>query len=522
MAVSPLVSPLPPFLRSTSTTSPENSTCRVPIRRIRASILKKPSTAAHRSSPTATNLPILEVPGNYGLPFFGPVKDRFDYFYFQGNMEFFRSRVEKYGSTVFRVNLPPGPFIAENPNAVVLLDGKSFPVLFDTSKVEKKNLFTGTFMPSTKLTGGHRVLSYLDPSELNHGKLKNLLFFILKSSRDRVIPEFQAVYAELFKKLETELDSTGKAEFVEAGEIAAFNFLSRSLLGANPVHTNLGNEAPKLIGKWVLLNLHPVISLGLPMILEDLLLHNFRLPSSLVKSEYSRLYNFFNESSAKFLDEAEKLGISRDEACHNILFSICFNSFGGFKILFPNVLKHIGEAGEQLHTQLAREIRSAIKSNGGHLTIGALDQMPLTKSVVYESLRFEPPVQSQYGRAKRDLVVESHDAAYRIRSGEMLYGFQPFATRDPRIFDEADKFIADRFVGEKGEKLLKHVVWSNGPETEDPTPENKQCAGKDFVVMAARLFVVELFRRYDSFEVVVKKAAIGSFVTLTALTKASS
>ncbi|CAL1359478.1 unnamed protein product [Linum trigynum] len=39
--------------------------------------------------------------------------------------------------------------------------GKSFPVLFDLSKVEKKDLFTGTYMPSTDLTGGYRILSYL-------------------------------------------------------------------------------------------------------------------------------------------------------------------------------------------------------------------------------------------------------------------------------------------------------------------------------------------------------------------------
>lgn len=41
--------------------------------------------------------------------------------------------------------MPPGPFITSNPKVIVLLDGKSFPVLFDASKVEKKDLFTGTF-----------------------------------------------------------------------------------------------------------------------------------------------------------------------------------------------------------------------------------------------------------------------------------------------------------------------------------------------------------------------------------------
>ncbi|KAL2460247.1 Allene oxide synthase [Abeliophyllum distichum] len=65
-----------------------------------------------------------------------------------------------------------------------------------------------------------------------------------------------------------------------------------------------------------------------------------------------------------------------------------------------------------------------------------------------------------------NFVIESHDAAFRIKEGEILFGFQPFATKDPRIFHRPEEFLPDRFVGENGEKLLKHVVWSNEPETE--------------------------------------------------------
>lgn len=95
------------------------------------------------------------------------------------------------------------------------------------------------------------------------------------------------------------------------------------------------------------------------------------------------------------------------------------------------------------------------------------------------------------------------------------------ATKDPRVFDRAEEFVADRFVGEEGEKLLKYVMWSNGPETESPTLDNKQCAGKDFVVLVARLLVVELFLRYDSFEIEVGSSPLGSSVKMTSLKKAS-
>ncbi|KAJ0818722.1 putative hydroperoxide dehydratase [Helianthus annuus] len=111
-----------------------------------------------------------------------------------------------------------------------------------------------------------------------------------------------------------------------------------------------------------------------------------------------------------------------------------------------------------------------------------------------------PPVPPQYGKAKSNFTIESHDATFEIKEGEMLFGYQPFATTDPKVFDRPEEFVPDRFVGD-GEALLKYVMWSNGPETESPTLENKQCAGKNFVVLITRLFVIELFRRYSSFEV---------------------
>ncbi|CAL1396211.1 unnamed protein product [Linum trigynum] len=497
------------------------------LRPIKASIFDKSPlssipglTKPAPSSSPQSNLPIRQIPGDYGLPGVGPIQDRLDYFYNQGRNEFFKSRMQKYQSTVYRVNMPPGPFISTNPRVIVLLDGKSFPILFDLSKVEKKDLFTGTYMPSTDLTGGYRILSYLDPSESNHAKLKQLLFNLIKSRREFVIPEFNSAFTELFEVLEYDIATKGKAEFADPNEQAAFNFLSRAFFGVRPIDTALGKDAPTLISKWVLFNLAPILSVGLPKEVEEATLHSVRLPPTLVQKDYTRLYEFFSSAAGTFLDEAEKSGISREEACHNILFAICFNSWGGFKILFPSLMKWIGRAGMEVHTRLAREIRTATAAGGGGITMAAMEKMPLMKSVVYETLRIDPPVSLQYGKAKKDFVLESHDAAYEVKEGEMLFGYQPFATKDPKIFDRPEEFVPDRFVGE-GEELLSHVMWSNGPETERASVANKQCAGKDFVVMVARLFVVELFSRYDSFDIEVGTSPLGAKITLTSLKKAT-
>ncbi|GFY95900.1 allene oxide synthase [Actinidia rufa] len=125
----------------------------------------RPITAT-LSKPTAkpaepSKLPVRDVPGDYGLPFIGPIMDRLDYFYNQGRHKFFKSRMEKYKSTVFKANTPPGPFISQNHCSTARTSWCSSTSL----KSEKKDLFSGTYMPSIDLTGGYRILSYLDLSE---------------------------------------------------------------------------------------------------------------------------------------------------------------------------------------------------------------------------------------------------------------------------------------------------------------------------------------------------------------------
>ena len=431
--------------------------------------------------------------------------------------------MQKHQSTVFRTNMPPGPFIASNPNVITLLDAISFPILFDNSKVEKLNVLDGTYMPSTAFTGGYRVCAFLDPSEPNHALLKRFFISLLATRHDKFIPLFRNCLSELFINLEDQLSDKGKVYFNTPSDNMSFNFVFRLFCDQNPLDTSLKSNGPKLFDKWLFFQLAPLITLGLPKLfnfLEDLLLHTFPLPAFLVKSSYKKLYKAFHVSMASILDEAERLGIKRDEACHNLVFMAGFNAYGGMKILFPALIKWVGLAGEKLHCQLRDEIRTVVRAEGG-VTLSALDKMSLTKSVVYEALRIEPPVPFQYGKAKEDLVVHSHDAAFEIRKGEMIFGYQPFATKDPKIFEDSEKFVGHRFVGE-GEKLLKYVYWSNGRENDNSTVDNKQCPGKDLVVLLSRVMLVELFLRYDTFTIEAGTLLLASSATFTSLTKATS
>ncbi|XWS47417.1 hypothetical protein CRYUN_Cryun14cG0150400 [Craigia yunnanensis] len=110
-----------------------------------SSPLATQSLTAPSTSRPPTNLPLRTIPGTHGWPLVGPISDRLDYFWFQGPDTFFRSRMEKHKSTVFRTNIPP-----------------SFPFFL------------------VKFTGDTRVCAYLDTSEPKHAQLKNFAIDILK------------------------------------------------------------------------------------------------------------------------------------------------------------------------------------------------------------------------------------------------------------------------------------------------------------------------------------------------------
>ncbi|KAK4258703.1 hypothetical protein QN277_005124 [Acacia crassicarpa] len=481
------------------------------------------------SSSTSDNskLPIRTIPGGYGLPLFGAIADRFDFFYNQGREKFFSSRIQKYNSTVFRTNMPPGPFNASDPRVVAVLDAASFSVLFDTSKVEKRDVFTGTYMPSTDFTGGYRVCPYLDPSEQKHQQIKSFLFSLLSSRHGQVIPLLRSHLSELFQKLEDKVAGKGQAQFNSISDNELFNFIFRYYCGKDPTQTNLGSCGSRLFDLWVYPQLLPVGSAGLPWyffpinVVEDFLLHTVPFPAWSLKWDHHKLFKAISSSAKEALDQAPSFGLTKEEATNNILFVLGFNSYGGLKIVVPTLMKWVGLAGEPLHTRLAQEIRTVVHQEGG-VTYNALEKMPLAKSVVWETLRIEPPVPYQYGKAKQDMIIESHVEAFEVKKGEMIFGFQPIATKDPKVFEDAEKFVGDRFVGDDGERLLKYVYWSNGRETEDPSPENKQCPGKNLVVLILRVILVELFLRYDTFEVEIGTPTIGPTVTVKSFTKATT
>lgn len=184
--------------------------------------------------------------------------------------------------------MPPGPFISSNPRVIALLDAASFPILFDNKKVEKYNVLDGTFMPSTKFTGGHRVCAYLDTTEPNHALIKGFYLNALSLRKDTFVPLFRTILSHAFGEIEDGLcGKSGKADFNSIASVASFNFMFRLFCdNKDPSETIIGDQGPKMFDTWLLFQLAPLATLGPPKIfnyLEDILLRTVPFPACLTR-----------------------------------------------------------------------------------------------------------------------------------------------------------------------------------------------------------------------------------------------
>ncbi|ERN05484.1 fatty acid hydroperoxide lyase, chloroplastic [Amborella trichopoda] len=449
--------------------------------------------------------PVRSIPGSYGLPVIGNLMDRLDYFRLEGPDKFFRNRMAKYQSTVFRANVPASAplFGGSDPKVIAIVDSAAFTTLFDVSLVEKKDVLVGDYLPSLNYTGGMRVLAYLDPSEPQHSSIKSFLMHNLRRSSKTWVPELQSSLEPLWSTLEKDVEDKGKVKVLLPLQKFLFSFLSKVLLGADPaVDPEIAKNGHCIIDKWLASMLVPTLGTGgvIPYPFEELLLHSFPFPFALVRGDYEKLHGFILNHAKEVLSIGiNEYGLTEAHAAHNLLYALGFNAFGGFSIFLPSLISYIGK-DPGLQERLCSEVRDVMNAHEG-MSFNAVSEMELLSSTVYEALRMNPPVPFQYGRARRDFNLKSHDCAYRVQAGELLCGFQPLAMRDPRVFEAPEEFRADRFTKERGgEALIQYVYWSNGPQTATPSVENKQCAGKDYVVATTRLILADLFMRYDSFQ----------------------
>lgn len=108
---------------------------------------------------------------------------------------------------------------------------------------------------------------------------------------------------------------------------------------------------------------------------------------------------------------ATEFKLTKKDALHNLLFVMGFNAFGGLSLLFLALLGRLGSDTTGLQQRLRAEAR---EKGGANLSFDSVKEMELIQGFVYESLRFQPTVPTQYGRAKKD---KERRASSRVPAG---------------------------------------------------------------------------------------------------------
>jgi cytochrome P450 len=113
------------------------------------------------------------------------------------------------------------------------------------------------------------------------------------------------------------------------------------------------------------------------------------------------------------------------------------------------------------------------------------DALPYTEMVIREALRIYPPAPG----FAREPIGDATIGGYKIRKGSLLLVNSYALHRDPRFFEDPERFDPERFGPGWEERIPRYayVPFGGGPRV---------CIGNGFAMMEARLIVATLARKW--------------------------
>ena len=140
----------------------------------------------------------------------------------------------------------------------------------------------------------------------------------------------------------------------------------------------------------------------------------------------------------------------------------------------------------EIQQRLQQEVDSLFEDRdpSQDLTINELkSKLPYTEAVVKESLRLYPPI-PMFGRlTDREVSIAGH----RIPAGVTLMVNVLAMHRDPKHWQQPEKFIPERFLGQPDMHPFSFIPFSAGP---------RNCIGQKLAMLEAKALVAEIFRNF--------------------------
>jgi cytochrome P450 len=155
-----------------------------------------------------------------------------------------------------------------------------------------------------------------------------------------------------------------------------------------------------------------------------------------------------------------------------------------------------------VEAKLATELDEVLA--GGPPSVESLARLPYAAKVVKETIRLYPPVWTLEGRrALNDCVI----GGYAIRAGTVMLLSPWVSHRDPRHFEQADRFEPDRWTEEFSRQLPRYAYFPFGGG-------QRLCIGQSFAEMEATLILASIIQRFRLSTVSDEPIATAPSVTL--------
>jgi cytochrome P450 len=137
------------------------------------------------------------------------------------------------------------------------------------------------------------------------------------------------------------------------------------------------------------------------------------------------------------------------------------------------------EAEARLHAELDEVL------GGREPSIEDLPRLRYAEWVIKESMRLFPPA---YG-VGREAARECEIGGYRVPEGMQIFAFTWVVHRDPRWYDEPERFLPERWREEEAARRprFSYFPFGGGP---------RQCIGNSFAMMEAVLVLATIARRF--------------------------
>jgi cytochrome P450 len=139
------------------------------------------------------------------------------------------------------------------------------------------------------------------------------------------------------------------------------------------------------------------------------------------------------------------------------------------------------------HPEVAERLLSEVRAVLGERppTVGDLPRLRYTEAVVTESMRVLPPVYA----IGREAVEPCQVGGYEVSRGTTILMSQWVVHHDPQWYDEPEKFVPERWLGDLAQRLPKYAYFpfGGGPRI---------CIGNTFALMETALVLATVAQRF--------------------------